>query len=266
MELTFRKRQQVLVFVTVLICSGHLAVECQQGLLSTKIEYTPPAVKTPSQVSFSFQVVSAMDSPDRVLLNLPKFVLLGATAGATAETKIQIGGNGAEYFDLYGKQAVWTPLTETLQLFVSKPITSASISLLFIDLFELPEAGLVGNDVRLRVTTSRNRNDLVEQLLWSQVLQSPTVGSFYSDTAATQSQVRWEKDPGRPRLEAGQAMSVRLSFYPHMRLYFKDSVYLTLPGFTATSGPVALILSEGSSQFFTAVLSLLALLVQKYKY
>ena len=167
-----------------------------------------------------------MDNSDRVPLNLPGFVLLGATT----ETNIQIGGNGAEY------------------------------------LFELPEAGLVGNDVRLRVTTSRNRNDLVEQLLWSQVLQSPAVGSFYSDTAATQTQVRWEKEPGRPRLEAGQAMSVRLSFYPHMRLYLKDSVSLTLPGFTATSGPVALILSEGSSQFFTAVLSLLALLVQKYKY
>jgi hypothetical protein len=262
MEVSVRKQQQVLVFVTVLISGAHLAVECQQGLLSTKIEYRPPAVKTPSQVSFSFQVVSAMDNPDRVLLNLPGFVLLDATA----ETNIQIGGNGAEYFDLYGKQAVWTPLTETLQLFVSKRITSASISLLFIDLFELPEAGLVGNDVRLRVTTSRNRNDLVEQLLWSQVLQSPAVGSFYSDTAATQTQVRWEKEPGRPRLEAGQAMSVRLSFYPHMRLYLKDSVSLTLPGFTATSGPVALILSEGSSQFFTAVLSLLALLVQKYKY
>jgi len=147
-----------------------------------------------------------MDNPDRVLLNLPGFVLLGATA----ETIIQIGGNGAEYFDLYGKQAVWTPLTETLQLFVSKRITSASISLLFIDLFELPEAGLVGNDVRLRVTTSRNRNDLVEQLLWSQVLQSPAVGSFYSDTAATQTQVRWQKEPGRPRLEAGDVRPVEL--------------------------------------------------------
>ena len=66
--------------------------------------------------------------------------------------------------------------------------------------------GVVKNDARFEAAVSFDMTEGLEDLQWTAVTASPAVGSLYSPTTLTE--LRWEQDPARNRLEAGQASCV----------------------------------------------------------
>ena len=199
-------------------------VSCQQVFFNTTLAYEPAAVRMPSQLSVSLQVDSEtrIRNPARVAFHLPGFVL----PGAVDETQVELGGQDAFYFD---PLAVWLPTSDYLVLhFGDTPVIDQTLSVFFVDPFELPETGLVKNDPSLKLALSRDRNDALDGLSWAAILRSPAVGSFYSEDSPTE--LTWRKDPTRQTLQAGQAVAVILHFYAHMALFKGDSITVTLPG------------------------------------
>lgn len=197
---------------------------CQQVFFDTTLAYEPAAVRVPSQVSLSLRVDSETNilKPARVILHLPGFVL----PGATDETQVELGGEGASYFDL---QAVWSPTSEYLILHCTDTaLKDQTLSLLLVDYFRLPETGLLKNSPDLMLALSGDRKDVLGDLSWAAFLRSPAVGSFYN--AGSPTELTWRKDQTRPSLQAGQAATVILHFYAHMRFFRGDSVTVTLPG------------------------------------
>ena len=199
---------------------------CQQVFFDTTLAYEPAAVRVPSQLTLSLRVDSetGIRKPARVVLHLPGFVL----PGATDETQVELGGEGASYFEL---QAVWSPTSEYLILKLNHTDTALknqTLSLLLVDYFRLPETGLSKNSPDLMLALSRDRKDVLGDLSWAAFRQSPAVGSFYN--AGSPTELTWRKDQTRPSFQAGQAATVILHFYGHMRFFRGDSVTVTLPG------------------------------------
>jgi hypothetical protein len=65
---------------------------------------------------------------------------------------------------------------------------------------------VVKNDARFEVAVSFDTTEELEDLQWAIVTTSPAVGSLYSPDTMTE--LRWEQDPARNRLEAGQVSGV----------------------------------------------------------